>query len=148
MLGSIQSEQSAQDLTRPGPELIAPNAENLSEGEKERAAAELGVQPPKCSSYEAPRSVDGRKAQEWRGKCPQKTSPDHRQDQGQRLGYGQPAWKHPKEGRVHSTAGKQSGKRPQTKPRIRRSQWQINSHCCQSLRFHFSDLFLSATGRN
>lgn len=73
-LGSIQSEQSAQDLTRPGPELIAPNAENLSEGKTECAAAVLRVQPPKCSSYEAPRSVAGRKAQEWRGKCP-KTHP-------------------------------------------------------------------------
>lgn len=43
--------ESAQDLTRLGPESVAPNVSNLPEGQTECITVGLRLQPPKCSGY-------------------------------------------------------------------------------------------------
>lgn len=59
---SDNSEQSAQDLTGPGPESIAPNVQSLPEGKTECITGGLSPQSPSRSSYRAPQGAT-RKAQ-------------------------------------------------------------------------------------
>lgn len=59
---SDNSEQSAQDLTGPGPESIAPNVQSLPEGKTECITGGSHPQSPSRSSYRAPQGAT-RKAQ-------------------------------------------------------------------------------------
>lgn len=59
---SDNSEQSAQDLTGPGPESIAPNVQSLPEGKTKCITGGSRPQSPRHSSYRAPQGAT-RKAQ-------------------------------------------------------------------------------------